>query len=674
MNTFSALAIRTARHPNFPLILLLAVSLVAGLLTFQDYSLSWDEPLFYAYADAIPYAYSISERLSGDFNIENAYGPSAEDHKIYGPAYLLPAKVVVDLLDWALPVSRVALWHLVNFLTFQAGVGFFYALCRRLVDAWAAFGAALLFSTQPLLWGHAWINPKDIPFMAFFTAAIYLGFRMVDRLSQGQTTSQAMLSAAAPWPEARWKKLRRSLQIAAIAGVILAAGAYAFSPQLECLAGVLIHKAYLASPESLAGLLFGFLSANAKTVPEEAYTNKALILFSHLKLGLAVLAGGLTLTAAVFTLWLAELQRSAAWLVEKLSPLPTRPAWWVSGTQAGNGWRHLWLPILLAGMALGLLTSIRIIGPLAGLLVVLYFFLRSERRPLASMVTYAVIAVLVMLITWPYLWEAPLQNLIGVLQHMANNPQILSVIYNGAAHLSNQLPASYLPVMLAITLTLPVWLLFMSGLAAAALRVARQNIEWRSLSMVLLWFLLMLVYVLVMRPPMYDGYRHFLFILPPVFIFTGLALQFFFNLGRRRWFNILLLSALVLPGILGIVRLHPYQYAYYNELVGGTGGAFRRFETDYWLTCYREIMEQVNVSTPAGKTLFVQRQPAIAQEYAAQGLVIEGFEPEDDQTFSGSLLLLSTRTNADQKVHFEAPILYSVGRDGAIFCVVKQIP
>jgi len=105
MNTFSALAIRTARHPNFPLILLLAVSLVAGLLTFQDYSLSWDEPLFYAYADAIPYAYSISERLSGDFNIENAYGPSAEDHKIYGPAYLLPAKVVVDLLDWALPVQ-----------------------------------------------------------------------------------------------------------------------------------------------------------------------------------------------------------------------------------------------------------------------------------------------------------------------------------------------------------------------------------------------------------------------------------------------------------------------------------------------------------------------------------------------------------------------------------------
>ncbi len=670
MNTFSALVLRTARHPNFPLILLLAVNLVAGLVTFQDYSLSWDEPLFYAYADTIPYAYSITERLSGDFDIENAYGPSAADHKIYGPAYLLPAKVVVDLLDWALPVSRVALWHLVNFLTFQAGVVFFYALCQRWLNTFAAFGATLLFSTQPIFWGHAWINPKDIPFTVFFIAAIFLGFRMVDRLSQEEADAQPR----APWSEARWKKLSRILQAMALAGVILAAGAYALSPQLEALAGVLIHKAYLASPESLAGRLFSLLAANANTVPEEAYANKALILFSHLKLGLAILAGVLTIAALAFTFLRAGLQRRAAWLSEKLAPLPTRPGWWVSGTQVEHSWRRLWVPILLAGTALGLLTSIRIIGPLAGLLVVLYFYLRSERRPLAGMVIYAVIAILVMLVTWPYLWEAPLQNLIGVLQHMANNPQILSVIYNGAAHLSNQLPATYLPVMLAITLTLPVWPLCMGGLAAAAQRIARKDIEWRSLSAVLLWFLLMFVYVLVLRPPMYDGYRHFLFILPPVFICAGLALQVILNSSRRIWLNVLLLAALALPGIAGMVRLHPYQYTYYNALVGGTGGAFRHFETDYWLTCYRDIMTQVNTNTPAGTTLFVQRQPSIAQEYAAPGLVIEGFEPEDDQTFSGSLLLLSTRTNADQKIHLEAPILYSVGRDGAVFCVVKQIP
>lgn len=170
-------------RPYFPAAILILANLIVGLLTFQDYGLSWDEPLFYQYAEAVPYAYSIPERLSGNFDLEKAYGPSAEDHKTYGPAYLLPARAIVDLLDWALPVSRSDLWHLVNFLTFQAGVLLLYGICKRWVMPWAAFAAALLFSTQPVLWGHAWINPKDIPFTVFFLAAMYTGLKMVDRLS-----------------------------------------------------------------------------------------------------------------------------------------------------------------------------------------------------------------------------------------------------------------------------------------------------------------------------------------------------------------------------------------------------------------------------------------------------------------------------------------------------------
>jgi hypothetical protein len=666
--------IQAVRHPNFPFILLLVINLAAGLLTFRDYGLSWDEPLFYQYADAIPYAYSIRERLSGSFNIENAYGPSSEDHKIYGPAYLLPAKVVVDLLDWALPASRPELWHLVNFLAFQIGMVFFYALCQRWMSAWAAFGATLLFSTQPIVWGHAWINPKDIPFMVFFIAAIFLGFQMVDRLSPGETVSQAMPAAPAHpsdlWPAERWKKLRRIFQALALAGLVLMVAAYALSVQWQELLSALIHNAYLASPNSLLGRLFSFLAANAGTVSEQAYVNKGLILFSRLKITLAVLACLLLVSAALFTFWLTGLQRGAAWLGEKLAPLPAWPAWWVSRLQL----RHLWIPTLLAGTALGLLTSIRIVGPLAGVLVGLYFFLRSERRPLAGMVIYTVVAVLVMVITWPYLWDAPLRHLVEVFQHMARNPQVVSVVFNGSEYPSDRLPVIYLPVMLAITLTLPVWPLFFGGLVFAARRVARKTIEWRSLAALLLWFLLIFAYVLLKRPPMYDGYRHFLFILPPVFICAGLALQFILKRSRRTWLNALLLAALALPGVVSLVTLHPYQYTYYNTLMGGTGGASRRFETDYWLTCYREIIEQVNANTPPGVTLFVHRQPAIAQQYAAPGLLIERFDPDDDQTFSGSLLLLSSRTNVDQKVHLEAPILYSVGRDGAVFCVVKKIP
>jgi hypothetical protein len=228
--------------------------------------------------------------------------------------------------------------------------------------------------------------------------------------------------------------------------------------------------------------------------------------------------------------------------------------------------------------------------------------------------------------------------------------------------------------MLLITLTLPVLPLCITGLAVAARRVLRRQVEWRALSIVCLWFLIPFTYVLIQQPPIYDGYRHFLFILPPIFILSAFAFQALYERLRAKWSFSIILAVMALPGVAGLVTLHPYPYTYYNALVGGTGGAFRRFDTDYWLTCYKETMSFVNRFAPNGTTLFALRQPSIAQEYAAPGITVQRFDPDDDQTFPGSLLLLTTRTNADLTYHPEAPIWYQTGRAGAIFCIVKQLP
>jgi hypothetical protein len=39
-----------------------------------------------------------------------------------------------------------------------------------------------------------------------------------------------------------------------------------------------------------------------------------------------------------------------------------------------------------------------------------------------------------------------------------------------------------------------------------------------------------------------------------------------------------------------LVRLHPYQYLYYNPLIGGLEGAQRRFATDYWVSIMPEAV------------------------------------------------------------------------------------
>ena len=39
-----------------------------------------------------------------------------------------------------------------------------------------------------------------------------------------------------------------------------------------------------------------------------------------------------------------------------------------------------------------------------------------------------------------------------------------------------------------------------------------------------------------------------------------------------------------------LVRLHPYEYMFYNPLVGGLEGAARRYEMDYWVNMMPEAV------------------------------------------------------------------------------------
>ncbi|HEY2980279.1 MAG TPA: hypothetical protein VGJ22_03785, partial [Anaerolineales bacterium] len=164
-------------HAHKPVLALIAVNILLGLLTFRQYGFSLDEPLFYGYADALGYAYSPREWLSGDFQIWRAYGPSPWDHANRGPAYLLLARGPAHLLQ-GLGLDQASAWHLVNLLAFQFGIYFLFVLCRRWMGSWAAFAATALFSTQPVLWEHAFINPKDPSFLVFFLISLELGFRM----------------------------------------------------------------------------------------------------------------------------------------------------------------------------------------------------------------------------------------------------------------------------------------------------------------------------------------------------------------------------------------------------------------------------------------------------------------------------------------------------------------
>ena len=527
-----------------PVFALLAFNIIVALLVFRDYGLSWDEPLFYDYGDALGYAYSPREWLSGRFDLDNSYGASAEDHKTRGPAYLFLARNFVYALE-ILGSDSASAWHLINFLFFQLGVYFLHRLATRWMQPFSALAAAAFFAWQPLLWGQAFINPKDPPFLVFFLGAVCLGFEMVDDLETKHLPNLRLLIAAA--------------------------------------------------------------------------------------------------------------------------------------------------------FCLGIATSIRVLGPLAAVLVALYGA-NSLRRPpninisnsrplnrssytrnkfIKAFLMYTGMAILVTFLTWPYLWESPVKRFLDVLRFMSDNPTQLAVLFNGEVFRADDMPRRYLPFMLGVTLTEPTWLLFLIGAAAGYLRMfktGRGPRDFLPLSLVLIWFVSVVFYVVFRKPAVYDGLRHFLFILPPIFIFIGFSFEWIGVLLRNYWLRAGILVSLVIPGIIGIAHLHPYEYTYYNSFVGGTSGVFRTYETDYWLTCYKEAVETLNARSNDPINLYVRREAYIAEYYAADRINVLNLREFEAEVRSGDYILVNTRTNEDRSTFRDAPPVEQITRGDAIFCMVKQVP
>jgi hypothetical protein len=129
-----------------------------------------------------------------------------------------------------------------------------------------------------------------------------------------------------------------------------------------------------------------------------------------------------------------------------------------------------------------------------------------------------------------------------------------------------------------------------------------------------------------------------------------------------------------LPGIVGIIQGHPYEYVYYNQLVGGTEGAFRRFEMEYWLTSYRAAAEYVNEVAPPDAKVSVWLYDRMVATYTRPDIEVVSHQSVDAQGCGYDYAIVSSRSFKDIYLYPDAPILYTIGRGDAVFTVVKQLP
>jgi len=596
------------RH-NRSILILLALSLLIGIFSLHQYGESWDDLSLQKYATKSLAAYR-SWVLEGDVQITQA------DLGNYGPSYVMGVALVSRFLDSVLPISPPDARHLIYFVTFLAGIWAFYALSTRWLSRTAAMAATLLLMTQPIFWGHAFINPKDTNFLAFYLLTLYFGLRLFD------SPELFRLEGVDPRNK-RTLALLSGLWLATVFGLFLFTGAFHASIT------TLVQSAKAGNTN-----IVSWVASDLAKTEAEVYIQRYFVLFIRLRFVYFILS------TAILVL-----------LYRKLAPTTFRSL----------------LAILFPAILLGFSTSIRILGPFAGLLVGIYALYKKRKQAVPALVVYAVIALIVMYATWPYLWPDPIGRSIESLQIMSQYPWHGQVLFDGVQYSSADIPRSYLPVLLGIQLTEPVWVLFLAGLTVAVVGLVKRREYVELLVLAAVWFVLPLAGFIVTRAPVYDNFRQVFFILPPVFMLASVVIEKI----KRRWLQIGLIVLALLPGMIGILRLYPYEYIYYNTFIGGEAGAFRRFELDYWGTSYREAAEWLNEFGEPDTNVWVDGPAHLLELYLR----------DDFHVFSGNqtpraehydYVVSMTRYDFDLNSYPDAEIVYRIERSGGVLAVIKE--
>ena len=574
-----------------PILILLAVSLLIGIFTLNGYGDSWDDLSLRKYAAKSLEAY-------GTWVARGEVQITTEDLGSYGPSYVM----AVALLSQDNPDLR----HFIYFVTFLAGAWAFYMLGLRWLSQPAALGATLLYLTQPVLWGHAFFNPKDTPFLSLFLLSIYFGLKLFDESPnpiQGSDRRTALLTA---------------LWLGSVFSLFL------LTDTFHTAIVNLVHAAKAGETN-----IISLTASDIRTAAPELYIQKYFTLFLRLRAVFFLLSSFFFLFHKSFR----SLHPSAF----------TRSVY--------------------PSVFLGFTSSLRVLGPFAGLIVAYYALRKHGRKSIPTLIAYAVTAIIVMYLTWPYLWTNPLGNFIASIKTMSLYPWSGQVLFNGQQFASTELPASYLPVLLGLQLTEPLWALTLIGVVVAGIRL-REKRELIELS--ILWLILPLFGFIVMRTALYDNFRQVFFILPPLFWLAGIAIE----QVKRPAFQMALIVLAALPGIVDGIRLHPYEYIYYNRFIGGVDGAQGRFELDYWGASYREAAEFVNTTAPANATVWIEGPSQLFELYAREDLKLYSTH-EADRADHYDFAVALTRDHMDQASFPNAEVIYRIMRGRAVLAVVK---
>ena len=367
-----------------------------------------------------------------------------------------------------------------------------------------------------------------------------------------------------------------------------------------------------------------------------------------------------------------------------------------------------------AAIALGAAMSVRI----AGLLTLCYLFMvvglwvlarARERRDVEliprylwrfapKLVATSLGAWAIMLMFWPWAQLDPLRRPIVALARMsAFNQHVRSMPFGSRKVSTLSPPADYLLRYFTFKLPELVLILCVAALAVFVIRLLRRRraraggaggelepAQRRRLAVSgLIVFVVVFpwLYAIAKRSPLYDGLRHFLFLVPVLTVVAGVTLSEIVRrlVARSRaaaaGFSALL-AVYAVRMVLAMVHLHPHQYLFFNGFIGGLPGAYLRYSTDYYGNTYKEAFDTLREHLwrtereryLEGPFVVSACMPGfVAKEYLGTNFELyrKGGPPAD-------FWLGYTRNNCHLKQP-DAPELTRVEREGTLLVTIRDL-
>lgn len=204
----------------------------------------------------------------------------------------------------------------------------------------------------------------------------------------------------------------------------------------------------------------------------------------------------------------------------------------------------------------------------------------------------SIAAYILMVLVWPYALEAPIAHVKESFSGMAQFATAIRQNFEGSLQWSDSLPWYYTPKYILISIPIAVIL----GMLIYPFLGGWKKEKRFTTFIVYFSFIFPVFWIVYTNANVYGGWRHSLFAYLPMVVAAALGFDALVQWAKNKYLKVIftvLPFLLLLPPFIHVVKNHPYEYIYFNELAGGIKKAYGNYELDYYYHSTREASEWV---------------------------------------------------------------------------------